>query len=277
MKTELRPLKWRRKLTLLGIVLVVLGAGLRAADINTVREWQHKIVVAQKAQQASTTPKNSADKKNTVTPLNPTAVVPRKPAVNTKGVTDSILVTNQFNAGVQNAHVWFVDQEGKKYPTDYLGYWNTDENGRVEFEYLPEGGKGDIPDGSYTVHIEKQSYTSLATPVVLTTDAAQKRNQISPHAFTLAKWGTIAAVIVDTSGKPISAYYKLIDTQGKELSTGYATDTGRIETSPVPDGVYTLRVNITYSDGSLYDPLEKLVTLVGGKDIFLGNLVLTKK
>lgn len=191
---------------------------------------------------------------------------------------DPIIVRDQFGHAVARAHVWFVDAEARQYPSGWYGYWETDDNGSIQFEYAPKG-TGAIQDGFYTVHIEKQNYTTVEFPIESTTDEAQKYSSFLPNTFTLPKQGVIAAVVVDADGKPITnGRFTLVDSQGETMATGEAIQTGRIETKPVPDGQYMLHVGDSYwGEGFNYNPVEQNVTMSGGIDVFLGRITLPKK
>ena len=157
-----------------------------------------------------------------------------------------------------------------------VNYWPTDEKGILQLVYKAEGTEGDMPDGRYTVHIEKQDYTTVEFSVELSTDAAQRYNHITPHVFILPKQGIIAAVVVDAAGKSVSsAAYQIVGTDGRTVWSGYGIETGRIESAPISDGYYTLKIH-AYIGGE-YTAIARSVTMSGGTDMFLGNIVLGSK
>ncbi len=243
-----------------------VGPATRASLNGTAVATTYEVRNVQSPSPAPTTSTSGAKKA-------PIAPAP-KPGV------DPIIVRDQFGHAVANAHIWLVDSEARKYPSGgWYVYWETDENGRREFEYSPGGRKGDIPDGHYTIHIEKQNYTTVEFPIESTTDEARKYSSFFPNTFILPKQGIIAAVVVDTDGKPITnGRFTLVDSQGKTMASGEAIQTGRIETKSVPDGQYMLHVGDSYwGEGFNYNPVEQNITMSGGIDVFLGRITLTKK
>ena len=190
--------------------------------------------------------------------LSPSSPPPQK--------NDFILIVDQFEKPVKDVRVWFVDNEGKKYPTDgWRGYWNTDDSGRIRLNPSVKGSNDDVPDGAYTVHIEKEYYSSVESKIELIT------HQFLPNKFVLKKWGKITAVVVNQSNSPVSSvYFWLVDIQGKKYEYSQTSDTGRMETNFLPDGQYTL-----YLKKDNYDPLEKAIEM-SGADIYLDRITFKK-
>lgn len=237
-----------------------------AADSETVT----------KIKEVLTAPAKSSGNKTVAPPVTPPKPAPKPGA-------DPIIVRDQFGHAVPRARVWLVDAEARMIPERNAwgaDGWEADDNGRIQFKYTPKG-TGTILDGHYTIHIEKQNYTTVEVPIESTTDEAQKYSSFSPHIFTLPKQGIIAFVMVDESGKPLLGSFKLIDAQGRQIDRDYAIETGRAETEPIADGQYTLQMHMSDYDSatgrSIEYEAERSVTMTGGVDMFLGNIVLTKK
>ncbi len=276
MTYEPEPLQWQMVFRGVGVILILIGIVMLIMDANSVKELESQIL------QKNTASSNKQNTAKNVTVNSGTVKSNPTPATPSKGTVDPIIVLDQFGHSVSQAKIWFIDNEARKYPAggDWLtaGYWLTNENGRLQLGYESEGAKNDVPDGNDIIHIEKKNYTSIEFPVELTTDTAKKYNHITPNTFTIQKQGTIAAIIVDEAGKPmIYARYKLIGADGKIMSNGYPVDTGRIESDPVPDGQYTLHINDGYDDSTTHAPIDRVVTMQGGVNMFLGNITLIKK
>ena len=197
-------------------------------------------------------------------------------AVIVKSKADSILVFDQFGKAVSRARVWFVDNEGRQFPSgSWYNFLYADDNGRVEMSYVPKSERN-VPDGSYTAHITKDNYSPLEVPIEFKTDESIKYIQVIPHTFTIQKWGTFAAVLLDSLGKPMSGVtIAVVDTQGKMVGKNSSQQTGRVEMPPLPDGQYVLRIHPGI-EGS-YEFPERNVRMEGGKDMFLGNITVVKK
>lgn len=197
------------------------------------------------------------------------------PAVVVKPKADSIIVHDQFDKAVSRAKVWFVDNEGRQFPSGGgYNYVYSDDNGRIELSYVPKVERY-IPDGNYTIHISKENYSPLEMPVEFKTDESIKYIQVIPHTFTVQKRGVIAAVLVDPLGEPMSGVsIVIVDTQGKSWGGNFSEQTGRVEMPPLPDGQYVIS---TYPSQSTYEPFQRTVSMEGGKDMFLGNITVVKK
>lgn len=279
MTYEPEPLQWQMVLRGVGVILILIGIGMLIMDASNVKELESQIL------QKNTALSNKQSTTKNVTANSGTGKSNQTPATPSKGTVDPIIVLDQFGHPVPQAKVWLVDKEARIIPEKqaYWGIsgWETDSNGRIRFTYTPQG-TGSIPDGTYTIHIEKQNYTTVESLITLTTDDSQKYSAFSPHTFTMPKQGIITAVIVDEAGKPATyASYKLISADGKMMGNGYPIETGRIESAPIPDGQYNLQVHMTSYDNATgrnteYES-ERSVTMTGGTNMFLGNITLVKK
>ncbi|MFH1029919.1 MAG: hypothetical protein V1770_01515 [bacterium] len=208
----------------------------------------------------------------------------------TQAISNSILVTDQSNEPVERAKVWLEDDRGIIYPSDIFSYWNTDKTGKVYFSYTAKD-KG-IPDGDFTIHIEKQNYTSTKEKINMLDDSALQAVKISPNKFTLRKWGKITGLVITESGDVADgAGWKVTNNKGEyigefgnkevesfsALPNGYTTSTGRLETFPVPDGKYTLHVSCGGRCGfdALYS--KNIDVEVSGLEVWLDKIALQKE
>lgn len=197
------------------------------------------------------TPKDESENKK---PLPP-------PPTEKKKASASILVVDQFSEPVEEARVWMEDERGKTYPSEnWVDYWNTDRVGRLHFSY---DDKGQIPNGKFNIHIEKENYSQIKESIDISSSPVAVI--IFPDKFILYKLPIVTGILLDTLGQPAGnqtymssvdstgGYYPIItitDSYGKvvyERGGGYGccdSKTGRFESKPLPPGHYILKVSI---------------------------------
>lgn len=148
------------------------------------------------------------------------------------------LLVDQSGKPVADAKFWLVNEYGEN--ASYQSFTNA--NGRLQ----AEGNDGkDIPQGSYTLHIEKKYYEQKETQVTVPKEGAWL------DTITLRKHGAINGLVLNDEGETIyQAKFWLTDKSGEQVfeaiggiavgGSGYTNKAGRFETISVPPGHYTL-------------------------------------
>ncbi len=222
--------------------------------------------------QTAATPKPPAPQKNSPPPAAQPMPVSGNPSQT--AIQDlTAHVVDQFGNPVSGAEFKLVDGNGKSYSYASFDFGlRSDDNGYVDDKF------DQIPGGSYTLYVTQDFYDKYQANVQITTD---NKNL---GTITMRKWGTVSAIIADSSGNPSNVNFWLVDGQGNmyglypdtgarfpdentsPMATSYDNATGRLEIGPVPDGQYTLHVESTnptsasqnavnaYYQGTYYPP-----------------------
>jgi len=195
------------------------------------------------------------------------------------------LVRDQHGESVKNADFWLIDIKGKKY-----GNGETSLTGYLEIDTKS------IPEGDYTLHIEKVTWDGLTK--IPYCDPYEKKISITKEDISLGtilvrKWSKITAKLVDETGSlvpdnPGFNAFAVIDKDGSYSDFShtypnppyhwrYQNRDGWIESYPLPDGEYTLRIRIYWS----WDIWEKTIVErkvnISGSDVYLGEILIPKK
>ena len=187
-------------------------------------------------------------------------------------------VKDQHGQPVKSADFWLVDIKGKGY-----GRGHTTQTGYLEIN------TASIPEGNYTLHIEKVDWHVLTK--IPYCDPYEKEISITKEGIdlgtiTVHKWSKITAKVVDESGNPIGggpcSTFEVIDKEGHSPNNyptypshwKYLNEYGFLESRPIPDGEYTLRVKIKWDCplGS-YTIVERKVN-ISDSDVSLGKITI---
>lgn len=139
------------------------------------------------------------------------------------------------------------------------------------------------------MHIEKNNWDVL-TKIPYCDPYEQKikitKEDIDLGTITVHKWSKITAKIVDESGNPVSggpcSIFEVIDKTGHSTAYyptypshwGNFNNYGFLETNPLPDGEYTLRIKIKW-DCPLgnYTVVERKIN-ISGSNVSLGKITI---
>lgn len=193
-------------------------------------------------------------------------------------------VKDQHNEAVPEAKFWLVDEKGNEYATG-----STSQAGYLEID------TDSLLEGDYVLHIEKETWDGLIK--IPYCDPYEKKisitkNDISLGTITIHKWSKITAKLVDETGALLPDNsglnaFAVIDKDGTYSDSGhtypnppyhwrYQNEDGWIESYPLPDGEYMLRIRIYWVMPWSPTIVERKVN-IAGNDVFLGDIIIPKE
>lgn len=194
-------------------------------------------------------------------------------------------IKNQHGEVVQEADFWLTDSKGNKYGEGRTGeYGYSSQTGYFEIDTKS------LAEGDYILHIEKNNWQGL-TRIPYCDPYEQKisvtKKDISLGTIAIKKWSKITAKIVDESGSPIDGSglcsgFEVIDKEGHSTyyystylsHAGDFNQYGYLETYPLADGEYTLRIKIIWNCPlGEYTIVERKIN-ISGNDIALGEIAI---
>jgi len=194
-----------------------------------------------------------------------------------KVVSDKITanIIDQNNEPMIGLDYWVIDSLDRKY-----GNAKTNSSGLLEIDIKS------IPEGSYTLHIEKYNWDfPIKIPYCDTYDKGLNINGqgINLGTIQIQKWSKIRARLVDKSGNPMKEFnmadsFEVIDSFNNSTyyypkyasHWGYliSVPNGLLETYPVPNGDYIFKIGNSWNSVNF---VEKKVTIYN-KDVDLGDI-----
>ena len=177
-------------------------------------------------------------------------------------------VIDQHGEAVKKADFWLRDSKGNKY-----GSGETNQAGYLEIDITS------IPEGNYTLYIKKVDWDGLTK--IPYCDTYEKEITITKEdtdlgTLSVHKWSKITGLLVNQSGEPVGAMirFEIIDSQGHNTSYypkyashwGFVNSEGWLETRPLPDGSYTLRIK--------QKEIKEIKVQISGDDIYLGEITI---
>lgn len=196
-----------------------------------------------------------------------------------EGLKITAFVKNQHGEAVPEANFWLTDEKGKEYTRR-----STSQTGYLEIDITS------LSKGEYTLHIEKVSWSGLTK--IPYCDPYEKKitigeQDISLGTITVHKWSKVTAKIVDESGSSIRGTgpcsgFELIDKAGHSPNYypnypshwGGFNQYGFLETLPLPDGEYTLKVWVKWDCPLGESTIAERKINIAGNDVDLGEIVI---
>jgi len=184
-------------------------------------------------------------------------------------------VKDQHGNVVSDARYWLMDFKGREY-----GHGYTSQTGYLEIN--TEG----LPEGEYTLHVEKESgfYGLFLTPIPYCDPYVRKiyitpGQGISLGTIIVHKWSKITAKVICEDPDAYQYNFMVIDEEWHSPDyypkypshQGYVYCNSRFESYPLPDGVYRLGIGV-YRGRALVD--RKVI--ISGSDVDLGEIVIPK-
>ena len=195
--------------------------------------------------------------------------LPQK-SIKTPPIKTSFIITGTFvdrNGNSVQARYWLIDEKDQKHP-DFPFDWSPTALSNGSFKTVA------VADGEYRLHIEVSDYfgepKTLEKKVKVSGSDVNLGNVVLPYSW-------ITGTFVDRNGNSVQARYWLIDEKDQKHPdfpfdwSPTALSNGSFKTVAVADGEYRLHI-----EAKGYKTLEKKV-IVAGKDVSLGQIILTKQ